>query len=103
METIKAGSWVQIHQIVLPAGERAPQVPEDTQKVPLELRVKGYLVEDGKMGEEVEIETFTGRRLKGTLEKVEPSYEHVFGKPLPEMLNIGKQLREMLNEEGVKK
>ena len=98
MAKIKAGSWVQIHQIVLPAGERAPQVPEDTQKVPLELMVNGFLVYDAELGEEVEIETFTGRRLKGTLKDPDPSYEHKFGKPVPEMMKIGKQLKNILND-----
>lgn len=35
METAKKGDWVQIEEIVLPAGHRAPQVPEDTQNATL--------------------------------------------------------------------
>lgn len=49
METAKKGDWVQIEEIVLPAGHRAPQVPEDTQKCDLKLWVKGILQEDGKI------------------------------------------------------
>ncbi len=44
MNSAKKGDWVQIHQIVLKPEERAPQVPEDTKKVPLEFWVKGYAV-----------------------------------------------------------
>ena len=40
MATAKKGDWVQIENIVLPAGQRAPQVPEDTQKCDLKLWVK---------------------------------------------------------------
>lgn len=101
MSKVAAGSWVEIHKIVLPVGERAPQVPEDTQKVPLELRVKGFLVEEAEVGEEVEIETFTGRKMKGTLKDADPSYEHKFGKPVQEILHIGPQIKSILNNREV--
>ncbi|MDI3548878.1 MAG: 2-amino-4-ketopentanoate thiolase alpha subunit [Halanaerobiales bacterium] len=100
-EKIKAGTWVQIHQVILPAGERAPQVPDDTQEVPLELRVKGFLLDNGVVGEEVEIETYTGRRLSGILEDPHPSYEHKFGRPVHELLKIGRELRRILREKEV--
>ncbi|MFW5855941.1 MAG: 2-amino-4-ketopentanoate thiolase, partial [Bacillota bacterium] len=31
MKKIKKGSWVQIEQTLLEPGERAPQVPKETQ------------------------------------------------------------------------
>jgi hypothetical protein len=34
---IKKGTWVLIHRNVLEPSERAPQVPDDTKKVPLAL------------------------------------------------------------------
>ena len=95
---VKKGSWVQIYQIVLPAGQRAPQVPKDTAQLPLELRINGFLLEDGRLGETVEISTYTGRRLKGILENAQPSYQYKFGTPLPELLPIGKELRAILLE-----
>ena len=101
MAKVSAGSWVEIHKIILSADERAPQVPEDTQKVPLELRVKGFLVEDAKKGEEVEIETFTGRKHKGILKDAEPSYDHKFGKPIEELLKVGPQIRNILRDKEV--
>ena len=54
-QTIDKGSWVQIYRVVLPAGERAPQLPDDTRRVPLEMRVKGRLVAPARLGDEVEI------------------------------------------------
>ena len=57
---IQKGTWVEIHNIILQAKERAPQVPEDTRHVPLEMRVKGFLVTPATIGEDVEIETASG-------------------------------------------
>ena len=51
------GTWVEIHSIVLPAGERAPQVPDDTRRLPLEMRVKGCLVAPAALGGQAEILT----------------------------------------------
>lgn len=90
------GDWVQIHQIVLRPEERAPQVPEDTKLVPLELWVKGTLRHDCNVGEEAEIETMTGRIVKGKITKINPPYEHSFGGFVPELLKIDMQLKEIL-------
>ncbi|NLJ78522.1 MAG: 2-amino-4-ketopentanoate thiolase [Tissierellia bacterium] len=95
----KKGDWVRIHNIVLEAGQRAPNIPEDTQKVPLELWDKGFLLNLGaNIGDEVEIETYIGRKVEGTLIEVNPHYEHDFGKCVPELLYIGKQVRDLLEE-----
>jgi len=99
-EQIPKGTWVQIHRIVLPQGERAPQVPEETQKVPLEMRVKGFLVEPGHLGEEVEIITPVGRHVSGTLSDINPPYTHSFGPPIPELTSVGREVRAILGEEG---
>lgn len=92
----RKGDWVRIYNIVLTSEERAPQVPEDTSKVPLEMWVKGFIIEDGKVGERVEVETVTGRRVAGELVEVDPCYDHSFGRNIPEILEIGKQLRGIL-------
>jgi hypothetical protein len=99
-ELIEKGTWVEIHTNVLPAGERAPQVPEDTQQVPLEMRVKGFLVESASLDEEVEIITTVGRHLRGTLIEVNPAYTHQFGAPIPELSTIGGEVRAILRERG---
>ncbi len=92
----KKGEWVKIHSIVLTPAERAPQVPEDTKKVPLETWVKGFLLDDATMGDEVEVKTYTGRLVKGTLIEIAPTFEHSFGDNVPELLEIGQQLRQIL-------
>ncbi|MBI9011837.1 MAG: 2-amino-4-ketopentanoate thiolase [Clostridiales bacterium] len=92
----KKGDWVKIHSIVLTPEERAPQVPEDTKKVPLETWVKGFLLDDASVGETVEVKTYTGRLVKGTLIEVAPTFKHSFGENVPELLQIGLQLRSIL-------
>jgi hypothetical protein len=99
-EQIAAGTWVEIHRIVLRPGERAAQIPEDTKAVPLEMRVKGFLVEPAALGEEAEIRTAAGRRLRGTFTEVNPAYTHSFGPPVPELSTIGEEVRAMLRERG---
>lgn len=96
MSTAKKGDWVQIHQIVLQPEERAPQVPEDTKKVPLELWVKGVARTEARLGEQIEIETTTGRIVKGELVAVNPKYIHSFGEFVPELLEIDRQVKGIL-------
>jgi hypothetical protein len=95
-ELIEEGTWVEITSVVLSAAERAPQVPEDTRHVPLEMRVKGFLARRASPGGEAEIITAAGRRLRGVLSAVNPAYTHSFGAPLPELLAIGGEVRALL-------
>ncbi|MGR9115108.1 MAG: 2-amino-4-oxopentanoate thiolase subunit OrtA [Gammaproteobacteria bacterium] len=97
-EQIEKDVWVEIHDIVLEAGERAPQVPEDTAKIPYEMRIKGFLAEPASLGEAAEIITAAGRRLRGRLAAVNPAYEHGFGPPIPELSTIGPELRRLLEQ-----
>ena len=99
-ERAAQGAWVEIHRCVLQAGERAPQVPEDTRGVPLEMRVKGFLVAPAAPGEAAEIVTPAGRRLRGTLTQVNPAYTHGFGPPIAELSTIGGEVRAMLRDRG---
>lgn len=94
------GTWVEIHTIVLPAGERAPQVPQDTQHVPLEMRTKGFLLQAAQLGDEVEIETCAGRCVSGTLITINPAYTHGFGPPIAELTAIGNEVKAILRERG---
>ncbi len=97
----KKGDWVQIHNIVLSPEQRPENLPQETREVPLEMWVKGFLVdESAKVGDEVEIETVIGRRVKGELVMVSPGYYHDFGVPPKELLSVGKELRERLKEVG---
>ncbi|MGG5370165.1 2-amino-4-oxopentanoate thiolase subunit OrtA [Enterococcus sp. AZ196] len=92
----KKGSWVQVHSVVLTTNERAPQVPESTKNVPLEMWVKGFLTADAEIGEEAEIRTITGRLEAGKLVQVEPAFTHSFGKFVPEILEIDQMLQQEL-------
>lgn len=97
------GDWVQVYQVVLPAGERAPQVPPETQAVPLEMWVKGFLVADrASLGDEVDVETLAGRRLRGRLVAIDPAYDHGFGRPVPELLAVGPEVRALLRAAAIK-
>lgn len=93
----KKGDWVRIYNVVLESSERAPQVPDDTKKVPLEMWDKGFLLDkEAEIGDEVEIETYIGRKIKGELLEIDPYYTHSYGKAVPELLYVGRQLRGIL-------
>jgi hypothetical protein len=92
----KRGDWVKIYNIVLTSEERAPQVPEDTAKVPLESWVKGFIQADAEIGQSAEVITITGRRVEGELVEIHPAYTHNYGKFIPELLQIGIQARAIL-------
>src|SRR5699024_6127375 len=97
----KKGNWVKIYNIVLDPGERSPNLPEDTQKVPLEMWDKGFLLNDkANIGDEVEVETYIGRIVKRKLIEVKPYYKHNFGEYIPELSYIGRQARVLLEEGG---
>ncbi len=97
MDYAKKGDWVRIHNIVLTPDQRASQVPEDTKGVPLEMWTKGFLVDnEANIGDTVTIETYIGRKVTGNLIEINPYYEHDFGKCIPELLYIGRQLRGIL-------
>lgn len=92
----KCNDWVIIHNIVLTSDQRAPQVPDDTKKVPLEMWVKGFIQSDANIGDLVEVKTITGRLVKGNLVQINPYYTHDYGKCIPELLQIGIQAKEIL-------
>ena len=100
MAEIPKGTWVEIHRQALQASERAPQLPEDTRNLPLEMRVRGFLAEPAALGSDAEIVTATGRHLRGTLSEVNPAYTHSFGAPVAELLNIGLEVRALLRIRG---
>lgn len=93
---VKKGEWVRIHSVVLKAEERTAKIPEDTQKCDLEMWTKGALLEDAEIGDEVTVKTASNRIEKGTLIEVNPYYTHSYGKFVPEIIEIDKQLREIM-------
>ncbi len=93
----KKGDWVRIHSIVLKAEERTAKLPADTQGCDLEQWTKGFLQEEtASIGDEVTVETVVGRLVKGILIEVGPYYTHSYGKFVPEIIEMDKQLREMM-------
>lgn len=92
------GDWVQVEEVVLEAGKRAPQVPEDTQGLPLVMRVKGFAEDTAAPGEEITVQTVVGRRVTGKLVEVDPAYDHDFGRPVVELIHVGLEAREMLDQ-----
>jgi hypothetical protein len=98
--TVAAGSWVEVGAVVLAPGERAPQIPDDTRAVPLEMRAKGFLAAPARVGERAEILTAAGRRLAGTLVAVNPAYSHGFGAPIPALAEVGREARALLKRDA---
>lgn len=93
----KKGDWVRIHNVVLKADERTAKIPEDTQKCDLEMWVKGVLIEDtAEVGDMVSVETAVGRVQKGVLLEEAPYYAHSYGTFVPEIIEIDKQLRNIM-------
>jgi hypothetical protein len=90
------GDYVQISQIVINPENRAPQIPEDTKKVPYTLWIKGYALKEAVIFEEIEISTITGRKLTGTLTDINPSFNHSFGKYVKELGQVRDQVKNLL-------
>lgn len=100
-EMVAKGTWAEIHSVLLAPGERAPNIPRDTKRVSLEMRVKGFLLAPGAVGDEVEVLTPAGRRLRGKLTAINPSYTHGFGAPIAELSAIGAEVKALLRARGL--
>lgn len=99
MKYAYVNDWVEIEEIILSVEERAPRLPEDTKQTPLKQWVKGKLLtEKATIGDEVEIETLIGRRLKGTLSDIKLRHNYDFGEYVDELIDIGIGLRQELEE-----
>ncbi|MFP4478943.1 MAG: 2-amino-4-oxopentanoate thiolase subunit OrtA [Candidatus Izemoplasmatales bacterium] len=96
MSLIKKNTWVQIKKTILEPKERTGNIPEETKKVPLLMWVKGYLLDDGHIGDQVKIKTLTGRFESGELLEANPAYMHTYGQFVPEILTIDKLLKDTL-------
>ena len=95
------GDCVVLHIELLPAGERAAGVPEDTAALPLEMWVKGELLaESAHTGEVVRVRTAIGREVEGTLTNCDPGYQHDFGSYVPELAQVHRQVVDILSGKG---
>jgi len=92
----RPGDWAEVRFVLLAPGGRAPGLPDDTARMPLTVRVKGFLVSEARPGEQAAVTTVLGRRIEGTLLEVLPPARHTFGRPAPELLPIGRELRDRL-------
>lgn len=97
--TVASGAWVEIEQIVLPAGKRAPNVPEDTAAVDFVARIRGFLEAEAEIGADVAVRTLAGRSVRGRLRAVGPRDPADFGNPVAELLHVGAAARRSLEDE----
>lgn len=95
--TAKKGDWVRIHAVILTAAERTGNLPADTKATDIQMWTKGFLLdESAAIGDPVTVETYIGRRQSGTLTEIAPYYDHDYGRCVPELLPIGRDLRARL-------
>ena len=99
-QTAYKGTWVKISDTILKVGERAPNIPAETAKVPLVMHLNGFLLTDeAQLGDRVTIETLSSRIVTGDLIEINPHYTHSFGRFIPELGEIGPHLRKALEKE----
>lgn len=87
------GDWVEIERVLLEPADRAPGLPKNTSATPLRMWVKGFALAGASIGDEVEVETMTGRVELGQLVAISPGYTHTFGEPPRELATVGRDLR----------
>lgn len=92
----KKGEYAVIESVILPAGSRAPRLPEDTASVPLIALTRGWLQEDASAGTVVQVTTMSGRTVRGTLTGRALAPVHGYGDFIPELQEIHCQVRDLL-------
>ena len=88
--------WVEVERVLLTPEERSSALPADTAEKPLMVWVKGFAQAEAEMGDELSVETMTGRIATGRLSAINPGYTHTFGNPIPELTHVGRDLRARL-------
>ena len=88
--------WVEVGFVVLEPSERTGHVPEDTREVPYYVRVRGFADGQPPLGDTVTVETLLGRRVEGEVLRIDPDYGHGFGQPIEELIEAGREARELL-------
>jgi hypothetical protein len=96
-DLIPAGAWVELEQVVLTAGNRAPNVPKDTAAVDFVARIRGFVTADAQLGSIATVRTLAGRSVTGRLVAVNPRNPADFGNPVPDLLRLGEAAREQLD------
>ncbi len=78
---------------LLDPADRSKNLPPETADKPLMMWVKGFAQGEAGMGDELTVETMTGRRVTGALSAVNPGYFITYGNPIPELTKVGRDLR----------
>jgi hypothetical protein len=87
------GDWVEVSYVLLEPADRSANLPPETAAQQLLVWVKGFARGVCAVGEELTVETVTGRAVTGVLTDVNPGYYHTFGRPTPELTHVGADLR----------
>lgn len=95
---IPKGTYVEIEKIILGPDERASHIPLDTKKLPLVMHVKGFLCNDGNIGERVELVTMTKRKESGILIVVKPFFNHTFGHFVDEVMCVKQSILQEMED-----
>ncbi len=88
-----SGEWVEVERVLLEPADRSANLPPETAEKPMLVWVAGFAVTEAGLGEEVTVETTTGRLVTGRLSAINPGYFHTFGNPLPELIGVGRDLK----------
>jgi 2-amino-4-ketopentanoate thiolase alpha subunit len=94
---VPAGTWVELERVILKPGKRAPGIPADTASVPFAARVRGFLLTPARMGTTAQARTQAERVVAGRLRAVLPRNPADFGDPSPELLRVGKAMKQRLH------
>jgi len=92
----RKGDWVEVECKLLDTADRSKNLPPDTAEKPLMMWVKGFADGDAAIGEQMTIETMTGRKVTGELSAINPGYFITYGNPIPELTRVGRDLRARL-------
>jgi hypothetical protein len=90
------GEWVEVERVLLEPADRSPNLPPETAEKPLLIWSKGFASASAAIGDELTVETMTGRMVTGRLSAINPGYTHTFGAPVPELSTVGRDLRARL-------
>lgn len=94
----RAGDWVEVERVLFEPAQRSGNLPPETAEKPMLMWVKGFARTDAEIGDEVTVDTMTGREVTGRLSAVNPGYTHTFGDPAPELVHVGRDLRARVRE-----